>query len=76
MPTIITEYPQFVTITNLEWKKLLKPDKYKDIVLPCWCSSQPEANRLPLLVFVPLASALAITNNQHTAKTYTLESHA
>ena len=33
MPNIITEYPQFVTITNLEWKKLLKPDKYKDIVI-------------------------------------------
>jgi REP element-mobilizing transposase RayT len=33
MPNIITEYPQFVTITNLEWKKLLKPGKYKDIVI-------------------------------------------
>ena len=33
MLNIITEYPQFVTITNLEWKKLLKPDKYKDIVI-------------------------------------------
>jgi hypothetical protein len=26
MPPIITEYPQFFTATNLEWKKLLKPD--------------------------------------------------
>jgi len=33
MPNIITEYPQFFTATNLEWKKLLKPDKYKDIVI-------------------------------------------
>ena len=33
MPAIITEYPQFFTSTNLEWKKLLKPDKYKDIVI-------------------------------------------
>ncbi len=33
MPNIITEYPEFVTITNLEWKKLLKPVKYKDIVI-------------------------------------------
>ncbi len=33
MPQIITEYPQFFTATNLEWKKLLKPDKYKDIVV-------------------------------------------
>ncbi len=33
MPQIITEYPQFFTATNLEWKKLLKPEKYKDIVI-------------------------------------------
>jgi putative transposase len=33
MPQIITEYPQFFTATNLEWKKLLKPDKYKDIII-------------------------------------------
>jgi len=30
---MITEYPQFFTATNLEWKKLLQPDKYKDIVI-------------------------------------------
>jgi putative transposase len=30
---VITEYPQFFTATNLEWKKLLRPDKYKDIVI-------------------------------------------
>ena len=33
MSSIITEYPQFFTVTNLEWKRLLKPDKYKDIVV-------------------------------------------
>ena len=33
MTNIITEYPQFFTATNLEWKKLLKPDKYKDMVI-------------------------------------------
>ena len=33
MPLIITEYPQFFTATNLEWKRLLKPDKYKDIII-------------------------------------------
>lgn len=33
MALIITEYPQFFTATNLEWKKLLQPDKYKDIVI-------------------------------------------
>ena len=33
MVSIITEYPQFFTATNLEWKRLLKPDKYKDIII-------------------------------------------
>jgi len=33
MQTIITEYPQFLTATNLEWKELLKQDKYKDIII-------------------------------------------
>ena len=33
MASIITEYPQFFTATNLGWKKLLEPDKYKDIVI-------------------------------------------
>ena len=30
---MITEYPQFFTATILEWKKLLPPDKYKDIIM-------------------------------------------
>ena len=29
----ITEYPQYFTATNLDWQKLLKPDKYKDIII-------------------------------------------
>jgi hypothetical protein len=29
---MITESPQFFTATILEWKRLLKPDKYKDIL--------------------------------------------
>ena len=33
MTAIITEYPHFFTATNLEWKKLLQTDKYKDIVI-------------------------------------------
>ncbi len=33
MSPITTEYPQFFTATNLEWKRLLKPDKYKDIII-------------------------------------------
>jgi hypothetical protein len=30
---MITEPPQFFTATILEWKRLLKPDKYKDIIV-------------------------------------------
>ena len=30
---MLTEHPQFFTATILEWKHLLKPDKYKDIVM-------------------------------------------
>ena len=33
MTEIITEYPCFFTATNLEWKRLLARDKYKDIVI-------------------------------------------
>ena len=33
MPGIITEYPHFFTATNLEWKRLLSYDKYKDIII-------------------------------------------
>ncbi|TMI63054.1 MAG: hypothetical protein E6H07_16785 [Bacteroidetes bacterium] len=29
----ITEYAHFFTATNLEWKPLLLPDKYKDIII-------------------------------------------
>lgn len=30
---MIIEHPQFFTATNLEWKRLLKPDKYKEIII-------------------------------------------
>ena len=33
MEAIITEWPQYFTATNLEWKKLLQLDKYKDIIV-------------------------------------------
>jgi putative transposase len=33
MADIITEYPHFFTATNLEWKKLLIHDKYKNVVI-------------------------------------------
>ena len=28
-----SEHPQFITITVYEWQHLLKPDKYKDLIL-------------------------------------------
>ena len=33
MPEMITEYLQFFTATNLEWKMLLQPDKYKEAIV-------------------------------------------
>ena len=33
MPSFVTEYPQFFTAINLEWKKLLQPEKYKNIII-------------------------------------------
>ena len=33
MVEIITECPHFFTATNLYWKKLLEPDKYKNIII-------------------------------------------
>ena len=29
----ITEYPQYFTATILEWQKLLKPEKYKELII-------------------------------------------
>ena len=33
MAELVTEYPHFFTATNLNWKKLLAPDKYKDVII-------------------------------------------
>jgi REP element-mobilizing transposase RayT len=33
MAAIITEYAHFFTATNLEWKKLLLPDRRKDVMI-------------------------------------------
>jgi len=33
MAHLITQWPQFFTATNLEWKKLLEPDKYKKLII-------------------------------------------
>ncbi|WP_276501818.1 REP-associated tyrosine transposase [Terrimonas pollutisoli] len=51
MPAFITEYPQFFTATNLEWKKLLEPDKYKDIIISSF-QFLVEDKRIKLYAFV------------------------
>jgi len=33
MGSMVTEWPQYFTATNLERKKLLQPDKYKEIII-------------------------------------------
>lgn len=33
MTSLITEHPQFFTATCLDWKNLLVPDKFKDIII-------------------------------------------
>jgi putative transposase len=33
MPDLIKEYPHFFTVTCLEWKQLLQPDKYKNLTV-------------------------------------------
>lgn len=32
-PELITAHAQFFTATSLEWQPLLKPDKYKDVII-------------------------------------------
>ncbi len=51
MPNIITEHPQFFTATIIEWKKLLAPDKYKDIIIDSLRFLVNE-NRIKLNAFV------------------------
>ena len=38
---MITETAQSFTATILEWKRLLKPDKYKDIIIFAFVGMQP-----------------------------------
>lgn len=48
---MITEYPQFFTATILEWKMLLRPQKYKQIVIES-LRFLVEDKRIKLLAFV------------------------
>ncbi|PZP39846.1 MAG: transposase [Pseudopedobacter saltans] len=47
----MTTHPIFFTATFLEWKHLLKPDKYKDIIINC-LQFLVENNRIKLYAFV------------------------
>ena len=51
MPNFITEYPQFVTATIQNWKRILAPDKYKDIIIDS-LRFLVTANRIKLNAFV------------------------
>lgn len=55
MQEIITEYPQFFTATIKEWHKLLKPDKYKDVVVNS-LQFLVEDKRIKLFAFVIMSS--------------------
>jgi REP element-mobilizing transposase RayT len=55
MTAAITEYPQFFTATNLEWKKILQPDKYKDIIIES-LRFLVMNNRIKLYSFVIMAN--------------------
>ncbi len=57
MVAIITEYPQFFTATNLEWKKLLQPDKYKEIIIRSM-QFLVETNRVLIYGFVIMPNHL------------------
>jgi REP element-mobilizing transposase RayT len=55
MPAFVTEYPQFFTATIQEWKKLLEPDKYKDIIIDSF-RFLAEDNRIRLNAFVIMSN--------------------
>ncbi|WP_276503503.1 transposase [Terrimonas pollutisoli] len=76
MPVFVTEYPQFFTATNLEWKKLLQPDKYKDIIISC-CRFLVEDKRIKLYGFVIMSNHIhliwqiqALIHPQHVQKDF------
>ena len=51
MPDLITEWPHFFTVTNHGWKKLLQPDKYKEIIISSFRFLVND-NRIKLYAFV------------------------
>jgi REP element-mobilizing transposase RayT len=57
MKKTTTRYPAFFTATNLEWKYLLKRDKYKDIILSS-LKFLVQKNRIELNAFVIMSNHL------------------
>jgi len=57
MPQLITEYPQFFTATNLEWKKGLEKDEYKEVVIRS-LRFLVESKRIILYAFVIMPNHL------------------
>ena len=57
MPQIITEYPQFFTATNLEWKRGLEKDEYKDVIIRS-LRFLVESKRIILYAFVIMPNHL------------------
>jgi len=51
---MLAEHPQFFTATVLEWKHLLKPDKYKDILMGS-LKYLVEKQRIKLFGFILIA---------------------
>ena len=51
-------YTEFYTATMLEWKHLLKPDKYKNIIIEC-LSNLVKENRIRVFGFVIMPNHIA-----------------
>jgi putative transposase len=62
MTAIITAYLQYYIPANLEWKRFLKPVKYKDIIVES-LKYMVENNRIKLFAFAPIA--IGVDNHLH-----------
>ncbi|TAF76568.1 MAG: transposase, partial [Bacteroidetes bacterium] len=56
---IIVEYPYFFTATILEWKHLLKPDKFKDIIVNS-LAYMAENNRMKIFAFIIMSNHIHV----------------
>ncbi len=60
MPLLTGYYPQFFTATILEWKPLLKQDKYKDIIIDS-LRFLVQQNRVKVCSFVIMSNHIHLT---------------